>query len=160
MLEDLRELYQEVILDHSRAPRNFGRLDHPTGDAEGHNPLCGDVVHVFLTVSPDHVIQDIAFQAKGCAISIASASMMSEIAKGKTVEEFTRIFELFHDLCTVDGQIDVGDDQPGADVVDHLRVLSGVRGFPMRVKCATLSWHTMKAALAGKGRATTEEGEV
>ena len=160
MLEDLRELYQEVILDHSRAPRNFRRLEHPTGDAEGHNPLCGDNVHVFLTLSPDNVIQEIAFQAKGCAISIASASMMSEIAKGRTVDEFSKIFEIFHELCTSDGPVDVSDDQLGADVVDHLRVLSGVRGFPMRVKCATLSWHTMKAALAGKGRATTEEGEV
>lgn len=156
MLDDLRDLYQDVILDHSRSPRNFHRLPHPTGDAEGHNPMCGDVVHVYVSVTPEGIVDDISFEAKGCAISVASASMMTDIAKGKTVDEVTRIFELFHDMCTTDVPPGDQENRAPADVVERLNVLAGVRGFPMRVKCATLGWHTMKAAMCGHHHVSTE----
>ena len=136
----LRDLYQEVILDHNRRPRNFGALPSANHQAEGYNPLCGDKVTVFLDLQ-DGRIQDVAFQGAGCAISTASASLMTEALKGKTVEEVREIFQGFHDLVTT------GEGE-GSEELGKLAVFSGVREFPMRVKCATLAWHTLQAALA------------
>ena len=155
MLDDLRELYQEVILDHSRSPRNFGRPKQPTCQAEGYNPMCGDALRVFLVVDDRDVIEDAAFEGKGCAISVASASLMTEILKGKTVAQAERLFDAFHRLCTsADPDPDVPDGE--ADPLERLQVFSGVRAFPIRVKCATLAWHAMKAALKGEAEASSE----
>ena len=139
-MSDLRDLYQEVILDHNRRPRNFQRPPHANREAKGDNPLCGDKVSVFLEVE-DGRIKDVGFQGRGCAISMASASLMTEMVKGKTVEETRRLFHRFHEVVT--GQ---GDGDESVDL-EKLSVLSGVREYPMRVKCATLSWHTLAAAI-------------
>lgn len=149
-MADLRELYQEVILDHHKKPRNCRRPEDANKHAEGFNPLCGDKVTVFLRVE-DGVIRDIAFQGSGCAISTASASMMTESLKGKTEAEALRIFERFHDL--VMGKESGG----GPDHLGKLEVFTGVRDYPVRVKCATLAWHTMRAALAGSGEPVATE---
>jgi nitrogen fixation NifU-like protein len=140
MANDLAELYQEVILDHSRHPRNAGKPDGADREARGNNPLCGDRVTVYLSVR-DGRIADVGFDARGCAISIASASMMSEMLKGKTVEEAKALFERFHALVTGAAQ---GDG--AAEGLDELGALAGVRDFPTRIKCATLPWHAMIAA--------------
>ena len=142
-MNDLRELYQEVILDHNRRPRNFGPLPAANRQAEGNNPLCGDQVSVRLDVA-DGRIQDIAFQGVGCAISMASASLMTEALKGQTVEEARRLFHVFHDLLTT-GEV---RDRESSPELGKLAVFTGVREFPMRVKCATLPWHTLLAALS------------
>jgi len=152
-MSDLRELYQEVILDHNKNPRNYGALEPCDHRADGHNPLCGDMVTIYLLVK-DGVIEDVHFDGRGCAISVASASMMTELVKGKTVEAAGRLFHAFHHLCTDDE--DVEAPQGLEDEMDSLQVLSGVREFPMRVKCATLAWHTMDAALHGKREISTE----
>jgi nitrogen fixation NifU-like protein len=144
-MNDLRELYQEVILDHNRRPRNFGPLAAANHQAEGNNPLCGDKVSVLLDVA-DGRIQDIAFQGVGCAISTASASLMTEALKGQTVEEARRLFHVFHDLLTT-GDV---SDRDGSPELGKLAVFTGVREFPMRVKCATLPWHTLLAALSAE----------
>ena len=154
MLDDLRELYQEVILDHGKRPRNFRHPDDANREAHGNNPLCGDRLVVFLKVDDKGVIQDAAFEGRGCAISTASASMMTEMLKGKTADQAHRLFEAFHQLCTSDDPGEVPADL--ADDLEKLQVLSGVRQFPMRVKCATLAWHTMNAAMAGDGAVSTE----
>lgn len=139
-MADLREIYQEVILDHYRKPRNFSALAGANRRAGGHNPLCGDRVTVFLRVE-DGVVRQASFQGAGCAISTASASLMTEAVRGKTVEEAAKLFERFHHLVTTDqGEDDVAE-------LGKLEALSGVRDIPVRVKCATLAWHTMKAAL-------------
>lgn len=138
-MNDLRELYQDVILDHNRRPRNFGPLPAANHHAEGNNPLCGDQVSVLLDVTGGRV-QGIAFQGVGCAISMASASLMTEALKGQTVEEAHRLFHVFHGLLTTGA----GE---GAPELGKLAVFTGVREFPMRVKCATLPWHTLLAAL-------------
>jgi nitrogen fixation NifU-like protein len=154
MLDDLRELYQEIILDHGRAPRNFRRLEDATCHAHGQNPMCGDILEVFLKLDPDGVVQDVAFVGKGCAISMASASLMTETLKGKSRQEAETLFRLFHAQCTGEGeQADPADDN---EDVERLQVLAGVRAFPVRVKCATLAWHTMHAALTGVEQASTE----
>lgn len=137
-MSDLRELYQEVILDHSRRPRNFGACPNCNRDAKGHNPLCGDRLTVQLDVDGD-TIKDAHFQGQGCAISMASASLMTEMVKGRTVAEAKALFESFHTLVT-------GGEADGVDL-DKLEVLAGVRDYPVRVKCATLPWHTLAAAL-------------
>ncbi len=150
----LRELYQEVILDHGKQPRNFRRPDSPTNEAAGRNPLCGDQLVIYLSLTEDGTIEDAAFVGKGCAISMASASMMTEIVKGKSAAEAQRLFEDFQRMCTEDSP-----DGMGADVdedVEKLQVLSGVRQFPVRVKCATLPWHTLNAAIEGKDEISTE----
>jgi nitrogen fixation NifU-like protein len=154
-MSDLRELYQEVILDHGKRPRNFRHPADANREAKGDNPLCGDKVTIFLKLSPDHRIEDVAFQGRGCAISTASASLMTEILKGKTEDEAQSLFGALHHMCTQD---DAVPELPAAleDEFDRLQVLSGVRQYPMRVKCATLAWHTMKAALEGAGKASTE----
>jgi len=156
MFDELRELYQEVILDHGRNPRNFRSVDDATCLAHGNNPICGDVLVVYVTIGDDGRIADAAFQGQGCAISMASASMMTEILKGKTTDEARRLFDGFHDMCTQD------DFDPSAmaacdeDAADRLAVLAGVREFPVRVKCATLAWHTMQAAVNGDAEISTE----
>ena len=141
-MSDLRDLYQEVILDHSRKPRNFRVLQHARC-ANGHNPLCGDRVSIFLDIEGG-VIREVSFQGNGCAISTASASMMTEALKGKTVEEAQRLFGLFHELVTTGA-----DAHEAEDALGKLAVFEGVREFPVRVKCATLPWHTFRAAVEG-----------
>lgn len=154
MFDDLRDLYQEVILDHGRHPRNLRHPDDANRQARGNNPLCGDRITVYLKVSGDGVIEDAAFEGQGCAISTASASMMTEMVRGKTVEEAETLFEGFHTMCTSgDGAAPEGEL---ADAFEKLQVLAGVRQYPVRVKCATLAWHTLTAAIAGGGEVTTE----
>jgi nitrogen fixation NifU-like protein len=147
-VNDLRELYQEVILDHRKQPRNFREMEEANRRLEGYNPLCGDRVTVYLQVKDD-VVQDVSFQGMGCAISTASASMMTEFLKGKKVEEAEVIFQHFQDLVT--GKSD------GSDRVGKLVVFGGVSEFPLRVKCATLPWHTLRAALKQQAEAVTTE---
>jgi nitrogen fixation NifU-like protein len=137
-MSDLRDLYQEVILDHSKRPRNFRRPESFSQSAEGYNPLCGDRVTVYLSVK-DGIVEDAAFQGSGCAISTASASMMTQVLRGRSVEEVGGLFEGFHRLLTAEGEPTAG--------MGKLAVFSGVREFPVRVKCATLAWHTLRAAL-------------
>jgi nitrogen fixation NifU-like protein len=150
-MNDLRELYQEVILDHGKHPRNFRAPDDATAEAHGNNPLCGDQLTVYVKLSADGMVEDAAFVGRGCAISVASASMMTEIVKGKTEAKARELFGAFHAMCTGGGDGATVDGE-----LDKLKVLSGVRDFPVRVKCATLPWHTMVAALAGDGDVTTE----
>ena len=152
MDESLRELYQEVILDHSRHPRHFGTLDHPTHKAEGFNPLCGDKATVFLRVDGD-VVADAGFVGAGCSISTASASIMTESVKGKSRPEVEALFNRFHDLITQEN----GGAREGGPELGKLAVFSGVREFPSRVKCATLAWHALKAALAGGEQTVSTE---
>jgi nitrogen fixation NifU-like protein len=150
-MNDLRELYQEVILDHSKRPRNRRAMESATHQAVGHNPLCGDRATVFLHVEGD-VVTDVSFDGAGCSISTASASMMTDALRGRTVAEAKALFERFHELVT-------SDPSRAAEVAPELgklAVFQGVHEFPMRVKCASLAWHTMKAALDGGGRASTE----
>ncbi len=147
---DLRELYQEVILDHNRRPRNKGRVPGATASAAGHNPLCGDNVTVTLK-TVDGRVADIAFEGVGCAVSTASASLMTEAIKGKTVEEAEEIFRRFQKMVT---QIDEGHEDEG---LGDLNVLAGVRAYPVRIKCATLPWHTFHAALLGEEDAVSTE---
>ncbi|MCR9255515.1 MAG: SUF system NifU family Fe-S cluster assembly protein [Alphaproteobacteria bacterium] len=154
MLDELRELYQEVILDHGKNPRNFRAMDNATHKAAGRNPLCGDQLVVYLAVDEDGKVADASFLGKGCAISMASASMMTEMVHGKTPEDAERLFENFHTLCTTDHTPDAPEGLE--DEVEKLEVLSGVRQFPSRVKCATLSWHTMDAAIKGEEEISTE----
>jgi nitrogen fixation NifU-like protein len=156
MLDELRDLYQDVILDHGRNPRNFHQPEACNRVAHGNNPMCGDLLVVYLAVDEAGVIQEAAFQGKGCAISVASASMMTEIVKGKTVQEAEHIFENFHDMCTQDGWDRDPAEFEDPDAMERLHVLSGVREFPVRVKCATLAWHTMSAAMAGEAEISTE----
>jgi nitrogen fixation NifU-like protein len=148
---DLRDLYQETILDHSRRPRNFRVLDQADRKAEGLNPLCGDRVTVFVRLQ-DGEMKDLSFQGSGCAISTASASMMTEKLKGKTAQEALAFFEEFHDLVT--GKRAIAGN--GADL-GKLEVFSGVSQFPIRVKCATLAWHALKAALTGSAQTVSTE---
>ncbi len=155
MLDELRELYQEVILDHGRDPRNHRHPEDANRQAHGNNPICGDTLVVYLTIDDDGVIRDAAFEGKGCAISIASASLMTDVLKGKTVARARALFENFHDMCTKD-DFDPDAARDDTDALDRLQVLAGVRAFPMRVKCATLAWHTMTAAMAGENDTTTE----
>ena len=149
---ELRELYQEVILDHSKRPKNFGELAGANRQAEGYNPLCGDRETVYVRLEDD-VLKEIGFRGAGCAISTASASMMTESLNGRTRAEAEALFDRFHDLIT--GK--KGDAKPGAPDLGKLAVFSGVREFPVRIKCATLPWHTLKAALAGEDRTISTE---
>ena len=155
MLDELRELYQEVILDHGTSPRNHHCMADATCRADGNNPICGDTLTVYLKLDDENVIQDAAFEGRGCAISMASASMMTEVLKGKTRDQAEALFRSFHRLCTEDGY-ELEDGAADEDDLDRLSVLSGVREFPVRVKCATLAWHTMSAAMAGETETSTE----
>ena len=150
-MSDLRELYQSVILDHNKAPRNFRRPAAANRSAKGHNPLCGDQLSVFLTVE-DGVVKDAAFEGSGCAISTASASLMTEGVKGRRVEDIEKMFENFHRLMTSNPSSPAEDEGLG-----KLAVFGGVREFPVRVKCATLAWHTLRAALHGSAAPATTE---
>ena len=150
---DTRELYQQVILDHNRSPRNFRVIEKASGHADGHNPLCGDTVSIDLTVN-HNIITDIAFQGAGCAISTASASLMTELIKGRTREEARLLFDQFRDMVT--GNSEEPDTDKVSDT-DNLLVFSGVRNYPTRVKCATLAWHTLKAAIEGSADTITTE---
>lgn len=151
MSDDLRELYQEVILDHGKNPRNFHACDDATNEARGNNPLCGDQLVIYLKMDDDGKVADASFLGKGCAISMASASMMTDLLKGRTAEDARTMFDAFHEMCTGESE---GDTL--GEGTEKLRVLSGVREFPTRVKCATLPWHTMVAALEGKDEISTE----
>jgi nitrogen fixation protein NifU and related proteins len=139
-MSELTDLYQEVILDHNRRPRNFRAIDDPTRKQEGYNPLCGDRLTLYVKLEGD-LIRDVAFQGIGCAISKASASLMTDALKGKTIEEARALFDRFHQMVTS------SPDSPAADL-GKLSVFSGVREFPTRVKCASLAWHTLKAAVS------------
>ena len=156
MFDDLRDLYQEVILDHGKSPRNFRRPEDATCLAHGNNPVCGDTLVVYITQDDSGKITDAAFQGQGCAISVASASMMTDIVKGKTVEEANRLFESFHNMCTRDDFNVAELADYDEDAIDRLVMLSGVKEFPIRVKCATLAWHTMQAAVSGDHETSTE----
>jgi len=149
-VSDLRELYQEVILDHHKRPRNFGALENANCRSEGYNPLCGDRVTIYAVVEDD-VIQDVHFDGTGCAICMASTSVMTEAIKGRTLAEMEALFGSFHELVT--GPPDETADTEG---LGKLAVFFGVREFPVRVKCATLAWHTLKAAIEGRSDVTTE----
>jgi len=141
MEQELKELYQQVILDHNKAPRNFRKIENPSGFAEGYNPLCGDKINIYVNFDNEK-ISDISFQGSGCAISKASASLMTSMLKGKTRKEAEEIFNRFHDLVT-----DKLGDNPEIEDLGKLAVFAGVREFPIRVKCASLAWHTMMNAL-------------
>ena len=147
-MSDLTDLYQEVILDHNRRPRNFCVLADATHQAEGYNPLCGDRLSLFLKLDGD-VITDVGFQGSGCAISKASASLMTDSLKGTAVRDARALFERFHRMVTTPPDVEVED-------LGKLSALAGVREFPVRVKCASLAWHTLKAALEHSDKATTE----
>jgi nitrogen fixation NifU-like protein len=149
-MSDLEELYQELIKDHSKKPRNFRALPDADRQLEGYNPLCGDRFTVYLKVNGD-VIEDVSFQGAGCAISTSSASLMTQALKGKTRKEAERLFKAFHELLTTDAPA-LAEEQLG-----KLMVFSGVRKFPVRVKCATLPWHTLNALLHGEAKPVTTE---
>jgi nitrogen fixation protein NifU and related proteins len=148
MFDELQELYQQVILDHSRSPRNYLKLVGANRIAEGHNPLCGDRVTVYLRLEDD-IIREVAFQGEGCAISKASASMMTELLKGKTRDEARKVFDKFHDMVTTGA--------PNLDELGKLAAFAGVNKFPARVKCAILPWHAIVATLEGKENVVSTE---
>jgi nitrogen fixation NifU-like protein len=149
-MSDLRDLYQTMILDHSKKPRNVGRPEGANRSAHGDNPLCGDRLDVHLTVDAGGAIREVGFEGSGCAISTASASIMTECVKGRPAAEAREIFERFHDLMTGEGRAD-------PEELGKLAVFTGVREFPLRVKCATLAWHTLRAALEGGDETVTTE---
>ena len=144
MSDDLRELYQDIILDHGRHPRNFHALEHPTHLARGHNPLCGDRVTVYLAIDGDK-IADVSFEGRGCAISTASSSLMTEVLKGKSLDEARKLFAQFH--AKVTGGAPEAVPEALEEDAERLEPLTGVKAYPVRVKCATLPWHAFEAAL-------------
>ena len=146
-MSELRDLYQETILDHGKRPRNYRSQEGGAQCAEGHNPLCGDRITVFVRTDGE-IIKDVSFQGTGCAISTASASMMTEALRGKTLDEARALFERFRELVAVGGE---------ATEIGKLKVFKGVGEFPMRVKCATLAWHTLRAALESDDASVTTE---
>ena len=146
---DLRELYQEIIIDHNRNPRNHHKMGDATCQAQGFNPLCGDKLTVYLHLDGD-VISDISFLGCGCAISQASASLMTEVLQGKTTDEAHELFQRFHAMLTI-------EDDPSPETLDKLAVMAGVRTFPARVKCATLAWHTLESALKNEKNTVSTE---
>ena len=150
-MSDLSDLYQEMILDHGKRPRNFGKLESANHEAEGHNPLCGDQCRIYLDLE-DGRLEAIRFEGQGCAISTASASLMTEAVKGLSLEEAQALFERLHDLVTK-------DDATPDTRLGKLAVFAGVRNFPLRVKCATLAWHTLLAAIKGKKLPVSTEEE-
>lgn len=149
-MSELSELYQQVILDHNKKPRNFHKLPNANRRAEGYNPLCGDQLNVYLEIDDDQV-RDISFEGSGCAISKASASMMTQAVKGKSKPEAEQLFNEFHRMVT--GEL---DEENEPNHLGKLKIFAGVREFPVRVKCATLSWHTMHAALNNQEVISTE----
>lgn len=154
-MDELRELYQATILDHNRKPRNFGALQNANRQADGYNPLCGDKLTVYLALDDSDRVTDVGFEGAGCAISTASASLMTEYVKGKSKSEIREVFDRFHELLTGNPSEAVSGEGLG-----KLAVFSGVREYPVRVKCATLAWHTLVAALdAGEGEAEVARTE-
>ena len=149
-MSELSELYQQVILDHNKKPRNFRKLDTASHSAEGYNPLCGDQLTVYLDLEDD-VVKDVGFEGSGCAISKASASMMTQAVKGKSKEQAETLFKEFHSMVT--GELDEENEE---NTLGNLKIFAGVREFPVRVKCATLPWHTLHAALNKEEQASTE----
>lgn len=150
-MTDLNDLYQELVMEHYRKPSNYKKLDQSDRSADGYNPFCGDIITVELSLEGDH-ISDVGFQGKGCAISRASASMMTEAVKGKSREEAEHIFQGFHALLTKDESVEIDHDALG-----DLEVMSGVADYPTRVKCATLSWNTLKSALRDEKETVSTE---
>jgi nitrogen fixation NifU-like protein len=157
-MTDLADLYQEIIVDHSKRPRNNARPPAHSHMAEGHNPLCGDSINVYVTLQ-DGRVADVGFEGRGCAISIASASLMTEAVKGKTLAEARAMFRAFHSMVTGKEEGDGADDGalPEDESMDKLAALEGVRDFPVRVKCATLAWHTLQAAFERRTDAVSTE---
>lgn len=152
MLQDeMRNLYQEVIFDHNRNPRNFRVIENANRVVDGYNPLCGDRLTLYLSIDDNGVIQDASFQGEGCAISTASVSLMTEMIKGKSVQDAEQLFEQFHNITTSH------DDEIKLEELGKLAVLAGVRDYPSRVKCATLPWHTMNAAIKNEATTVTTE---
>src|SRR5215210_945918 len=149
-MSELSELYQQVILDHNKKPRNFRKLDTANYTAEGYNPLCGDQLTVYLNLEDD-LVKDVAFEGSGCAISKAAASMMTQALKGKSKEQAENLFNEFHSMVTSELDQEMQENSLG-----NLKIFAGVREFPVRVKCATLPWHTMHAALNNKEIISTE----
>ena len=150
-MNDLQDLYQDIIMDHNRRPRNFGPVEQPTHKKEGYNPLCGDQIEIELKIF-DGIVVDVGFTGVGCAISKSSASMMTEEIKGKTLEVVTSMFEQFRRMITVNNENDLD-----VDLLGDLEILQGVSQYPARIKCATLSWHTLNSALEGDGDTVTTE---
>ncbi len=150
-MSDLSDIYQEVILDHNKAPRNFGPLENQNRSAEGYNPLCGDRLRLDVAMQDD-VISEVRFEASGCAISTASASIMTEAVQGMSIEEAEALFEKFHRMVVRDGAV-----SEGGPALGKLEAFAGVGRFPARVKCATLAWHTLKSALADSADVVTTE---
>ena len=146
---NLADLYRDVIVDHNRNPRNFRKIPPPCRHAEGLNPLCGDKLQVYLRVDPENRIQDVSFEGSGCAISVASASLMTEALKGRTRDEAETLFERVHGMLT-------GDEEADLAAIGKLAALAGVREYPTRVKCASLCWHTVHSALGEGGTISTE----
>ena len=149
-MSELSELYQQVILDHNKKPRNFRKLESANHSAEGYNPLCGDHLTVYLDLE-DGAVKEIAFEGSGCAISKAAASMMTQAVKGKSKEQAEELFSEFHSMVT--GEL---DEETQENSLGNLKIFAGVREFPVRVKCATLPWHTLHAALNNEERTSTE----
>ncbi|HEU4768884.1 MAG TPA: SUF system NifU family Fe-S cluster assembly protein [Pyrinomonadaceae bacterium] len=149
-MSELSELYQQVILDHNKKPRNFRKLEDANHTAEGYNPLCGDQLTIYLNLD-DNAVKEIAFEGSGCAISKAAASMMTQAVKGKSKEQAEELFKEFHSMVT--GELDAETDE---NRLGNLKIFAGVRDFPVRVKCATLPWHTMQAALNNEESVSTE----
>ena len=145
---DLKELYQDIILEHGKSPRNLGKCEGYSHTAKGYNPLCGDKVHVYLKLDTGKKVENLTFEGKGCAISLASASIMTELVKGKSFEETKEIMDAFLDM--VKNTSEIQSNHLDEDQKTKLMSLSGVKQFPMRVKCATLSWHTLNSAIKGK----------
>ena len=151
-MDELRELYQATILDHNKKPRNFRAIEHADRRADGHNPLCGDKLTVYVSLDDEGRVADVSFVGNGCAISTASASLMTESVRGRPLEEIEAAFARFHEMVTSASESPVDTAALG-----KLAVFSGVREYPMRVKCATLAWHTLRAALAGRGEVAKTE---
>ena len=145
---DLKQLYQDIILEHGKSPRNLGKCEGYNHEAKGYNPLCGDKVHVYLRLDNEKKVKSLTFEGEGCAISLASASIMTELIKGKSFEEAKEIMEAF--LNMIKNTSEIRSDHLDEDQKTKLMSLSGVKQFPMRVKCATLSWHTLISAMEGK----------
>ncbi len=150
-MNDLQDLYQDIIMDHNRRPRNFGPVDQPTHKKEGYNPLCGDQIEIELKIL-DGIVVDVGFTGVGCAISKSSASMMTEEIKGKELEVVESMFEQFRRMITVNDQMDLD-----ADLLGDLEILQGVSRYPARIKCATLAWHTLHSAIEGDENTVTTE---
>ena len=152
---DLKQLYQDIILEHGKSPRNFGKCEKFTHQANGHNPLCGDKIHIYLKLNNQKKVEDLSFEGSGCAISMASTSIMTELVKGKSFNETKEIMSAF--LNMIKNTSEIQSNHLDEDQKTKLMSLSGVNQFPMRVKCATLSWHTLVSAIEGRKREVNTE---